>query len=193
MNNISGSIVVATIIVMASLLVFTSIGSSYDSDTAQFAKFTQDVDNVSTAVLNKYATLLARHAISGDTRTQEQIYIEIVTGEDAGKYAVMGTNKIIKGDSISGIPSTSTRCQNIDPNSNMLNITLPNVREKNDGWYVTNDGRIFNATGYVFDNKTYWNGYSHSEGELSEKYDISRVEAIKKAILEEDGYVVKTK
>lgn len=194
MNNSSSAVVVVAVIILASMLVFSGLKTP---DSSRFAAFTQDVDNVYTATIDSFAELKVKHAISGDYRTNEQIYIEVVTGNDPGQYAVMGTSKVINGDLKKEIPSEqSTGCQNILENGNQLNYlpySLPSIREHKDGWYVTSDGRVFNATGFVYNERTYWDASHYTEGELSETYSVSRPEAIAKVILENNGYEVKTK
>ena len=66
-------------------------------------------------------------------------------------------------------------CQNIltpyaarktnDPQGG-LGLTLPKVREHNEAWYVTEDGKVFNATGFVSGGKTYFTADLYVTGEL---------------------------
>jgi len=156
---ISLIITIIVIIILAAIVLFNGLNAP---NSANFAKFTQSVDNVSMAVLNKYAKLLEHHAISGDSRTSEQIYLEIATGTDNQRNAYMGT----KGGEIDATTtkaSDSTHVQHIQPLKSTdvehsIGMKLPLVRETNNGWFVTSDGIIFNATGYEYDKKTYFTG-----------------------------------
>ena len=44
-----------------------------------------------------------------------------------------------------------------------LGLALPTVREHNEAWYVTADGKVFNATGFVSGGKTYWTADLYTE------------------------------
>lgn len=157
-------ITIIVIIILAAIVLFQGLNAP---DSANFARFTQQVDNLSSAVLNSYANLLARHAISGETRTQEQIYLEIALGEDQGQYKTMGTtaatssgDKVVAGTGIQNITTAAEAKE-------YLNMKLPKVRESSLAWYVTQDGRVFNANGYVYDGNTYFTGGIYQKGELA--------------------------
>lgn len=64
---------------------------------------------------------------------------------------------------------THDNCQRIDPNTAKANIhmNLPDVREANCAWYITTEGEVFNATGYIYDSKTFFNASCYKEGELT--------------------------
>ena len=154
--------------------------------------FAQDFDNVQVEVVNNYAELKVQYAIAGETRTDEQIYIEIATGQDYGQYASMNTKTVHVGNGKLDA-SISTGCQNIDASRNGLkNTILPMVREDNTAWYVTKDGQVFNATGYVYDEKTYWTASYHTDGERPTTHTQQRPETIANAILNHET-IVKTK
>ena len=160
---ISLIITIIVIIILAAIVIFSGLNTP---DSAQFAGFTQQVDNVYSAVMNKFGDLKAKHAISGDYRTNEQIYIEIATGVDPKQYATMNTT----GVTTSG--GTSTHIQHILPSAttdseHSLGMTLPKVRESNNAWYVTDEGRVFNANGFVYDKKTYFSGSLYKGAEIS--------------------------
>ena len=179
MNNSNLIVTVAVIIILSSIVIFTGLDTP---DSAQFSAFCNDVDSVYMNVMDKYGNLKADHAINGDYRTNEQIYIEIATGTDPGQYSSMGNN-YIKTDAINGIP-TGDGIQLIKASSNAaegkmksgysstgnnesLIKYLPQVRGTDNAWYVTEDGRIFNATGHIYDDKTYFNASFYAPIELS--------------------------
>ena len=172
---ISLIITIIVIIILAAIVLFNGLNAP---NSANFAKFTQNVDNVSMAVMNKYANLMERHGISGETRTAEQIYLEIAEAHNYGQTKYMGLSKGTVKDSA----AASEGLQNIDPDkSNLsaptsaekltnadknfsLGMALPKVRESNKAWYITKDGTVFNANGYEYDGKVYFTGAYYVEG-----------------------------
>ncbi len=151
---ISLIITIIVIIILAAIVIFTGLGTP---DSANFAHFCQDVDNVQSAVLNRFADLKAMHATANQTRTNEQIYYEIATGETSradGQYLVMNSDEVCPAKT-SLVSSDSKKCQNITAN---IGLTLPEVRQSNKAWYITKDGQVFNATGYPYkvDGTTYY-------------------------------------
>lgn len=163
---ISLIITIIVIIILAAIVIFTGLGTP---DSAQFAGFTQQVDNVYSAVMNKFADLKAKHAISGDYRTDEQIYIEVARNADPEQYAAMnGDQTPLPGAAATGV-ATGIGYQNILPTTAQasLNMKLPNVRQSNKAWYVTEDGRVFNANGFTYDNKTYFDASHYANKELA--------------------------
>ena len=189
---ISLIITIIVIIILAAIVIFSGLGTP---DSAQFSNFCQDCDNVYSAVMNKFADLKVDHALSGDYRTDEQIYIEIATGEDPKQYAVMDNNAVAKGDASSGIAGAgaSKGVQLIESGDSkrMINLVLPTVRQSNNAWYVTKDGQVFNATGYFYDGKTYFNAAIHHDGELpaTDTTEQDRSVAIGKALMEDKSVV----
>ena len=85
---ISLIITIIVIIILATIVIFNGLNTP---NSANFAKFTQQVDNVYMAVTNKYGDLLQKHSLANETRTQEQIYLEIATGKDQGINGYMCT------------------------------------------------------------------------------------------------------
>lgn len=155
-------ITIIVIIILAAIVIFTGLGTP---DSAQLASFTQQVDNVYSAVLNKYAELYLAHNLSGEYRTKEQIYIEIAAGADR--------DSVTSG--VTGTTRTMTMvddCININPtnSADMTNkfsahIVLPKINNEQDDWYVTEDGAVFNQNGFVHDGKVYFNGYTYEIGD----------------------------
>ena len=70
---ISLIITIIVIIILAAIVIFTGLGTP---DSAQFAAFTNDVDSVYAAMIDKFSDLKVAHAVSGETRTNEQIYFQ---------------------------------------------------------------------------------------------------------------------
>lgn len=164
-------ITIIVIIILAAIVIFTGLGTP---DSANFAHFCQDCDNVYSAVFNSFADLKASHATANQQRTDEQIYIEIATGTDFGQYVAMGGTTVV--DKSGESQNTTTNCQNIivtghkdlqwggidgayksiatieddKKTTTKLSIKLPDVRENNCAWYITKNGQVFNATGYVY-------------------------------------------
>ena len=159
---ISLIITIIVIIILAAIVIFSGLGTP---DSANLAAFTKQCENVSDAVLNRYALLYEHHSLNQEPRTQEQIYMEIADGVE------------FSGDTARGQSMGATQCRNIDAdaataavtedNRAPLNMTLPQVNHKNDAWYVTKDGKIFNTTGFPYDGKTYFNGSTYQVGDSS--------------------------
>lgn len=173
--------IISVLFVLIIVFCFSSISFALSVPaSAQFAHFTQECDNVYSAILNKYADTKVKHAIAGEYRTDEQIYLEIATGKDCGEYATMP-------DGIQNI-STDITFQSYSSNS----FTLPLVRESNKAWYVTKDGRVFNANGYIYGNKTYFSGSIYTLGKLESSDDaqLERAKIIYEAIKDDDNYFV---
>ena len=155
------------------------------------------------AVTNKFADLKTKHAIAKEYRTDEQIYIEIATAVDPGQYASMGTTEVKDNESNATIGET-TGIQNIvadysnvvdgsavqvkvnngtatstvsKPATGSLGMTLPTVREYNKAWYVTKEGRVFNANGYAYNGKTYYDAKHYEEEEKGSQDTDQNVQA----------------
>lgn len=65
-------------------------------------------------------------------------------------------------------------------NINMLKISnLPIVRERDDGWYITKNGIVFNTTGFLYKNRIYFNeNYYTKDTSLSPIHSQSRANII---------------
>ncbi len=156
---ISLIITIIVIIILAAIVIFTGLGTP---DSANFAHFCQDVDNVQSVVLNSFADLKASYATQNKTRTNEQIYAEVASGKSGDQYTHMAYAADPTSNSGSFNPTPAVNaCQNIKSGNSKINgYKLPDVRQSNTAWYVTADGRVFNATGYVYKvdgvEYTYW-------------------------------------
>lgn len=196
---ISLIITIIVIIILAAIVIFNGLNAP---NSANFAGFTQQVDNVQMAVQNKHGDLKVKHSISGDYRTDEQIYIEIANAADCGQYATMNTTSV----NAEGIKNSTegTGVQNIvEANSNLksdnanykytLGMTLPKVRQSAKAWYVTKDGKVFNANGYTYDGKTYFTGSVYTEKEINavDSTNGTRAEKIGEVITADTNIVAK--
>ena len=164
---ISLIITIIVIIILAAIVIFTGLGTP---DSAQFSSFCQQVDNVYMAVTDEFADLKVKHAVSGDYRTNEQIYLEIALDDDKGQYSAMDNNTFKPGASDTGV-ATGAGFQNISGDYKVGDLVLPKVRQSNKAWYITKDGQVFNANGFVYDEKTYFNASLYCNEELAAQDD----------------------
>ena len=186
---ISLIITIIVIIILAAIVIFTGLGTP---DSAQFAKFTSQVDDVYTAVLDQYSKLKVSHATKRDTRTNEQIYLEIATGFDNDQYTTMGNNRLMVGSSGEGvadgvgvqlIKATKTagfkegsgEADTNQEHASLIADMLPEVRQSKNAWYVTEDGRVFNANGFAYDGKVYVDASHYfASGDLADLYPANQ-------------------
>lgn len=155
---ISLIITIIVIIILAAIVIFSGMDTP---ERAQLSNFAQQVSNVHSAVIDQLTGATTEYATSGKTRNTEQIYYYLATGKDATQYGTMqGVDDATSGD--------SELCQNIDVTNakSLLKLTLPDVREHDEAWYVTSDGKIFNATGFVSGGKTYFTADLYADEEL---------------------------
>ena len=170
---ISLIITIIVIIILAAIVIFSGMDTP---ERAQLANFGQQVSNVSSAIVDQLTGVSTSFATEGKTRNAEQIYYTLATGKDPGQYGYMNGATVTVADA-----QHSKGCQNIlttfaknKTNSRVasgdqiagLGLTLPTVREHDEAWYVTADGKVFNATGFVSGGKTYWTADLYTEGEL---------------------------
>lgn len=148
---ISLIITIIVIIILAAIVIFSGMDTP---ERAQLSNFAQEVSNVHSAVLDKLTDVTINHTSSGETRNAEQLYFELATGVDCGQFGYMSGDGTTQGTAT----MNDAACQNILPTQakGYLGITLPNVRESNTAWYVTKNGQVFNATGFVSGGKTYF-------------------------------------
>ena len=186
---ISLIITIIVIIILAAIVIFSGMDTP---ERAQLANFGQQVSNVSSAIVDQLTGVSTSFATEGKTRNAEQIYYKLATGTDCGQYGRMTTTG---SGSNSASGDADKACQNIiptyaarktnDPDGG-LGLTLPTVREHNEAWYVTEDGKVFNATGFVSGGKTYFTADLYVTGELkvdsaANDYD-ERADKIAKAL-----------
>jgi len=176
-------ITIIVIIILAAIVIFTGLGTP---ESAQFSAFTNDVDTVYMAVMDKFADLKVQHTLSGDYRTNEQIYIEIAQGKAAAdQYTVMNTDGTTAGSAANGIGNgdAGTGCINIQKDNTLLTVRLPKVREDENYWYILKDGRVFNETGYLYNGKTYVNSTFYYTNETTSAHDEERATDIASKML----------
>ena len=187
---ISLIITIIVIIILAAVVIFSGMDTP---ERAQLADFSQQVSNVSSAILDQLTGVTIEFDTQGKTRNTEQKFYRLATGTDCGQYGRMQTT----GEGANS-GETDTECQNIittyaakKTKDGGLGLTLPTVREHNEAWYVTEDGKVFNATGFVSGGKTYFTPNLYVTGEL--KVDSAtnaygtRADKIAKALVR--GYV----
>ena len=182
---ISLIITIIVIIILAAIVIFSGMDTP---ERAQLANFGQQVSNVSSAIVDQLTGVSTEFATEGKTRNTEQIYYRLATGTDCGQFGSMTTI----GSGPNSGDSTAV-CQNIIPShaekktsEGGLGLALPKVRETNKAWYVTEDGKVFNATGFVSGGRTYFTSDLAVDGELpvvagENKYE-ERAKAIAKVL-----------
>lgn len=160
---ISLIITIIVIIILAAIVIFSGMDTP---ERAQLANFGQQVSNVSSAIVDQLTGVSTEFATEGKTRTTEQIYYRLATGTDCGQFGKMS----VTGEGPNS-GDTDANCQNIIPtyaekktNQGGLGLSLPKVRETNTAWYVTEDGKVFNATGFVSGGKTYFTADLYQDG-----------------------------
>lgn len=182
---ISLIITIIVIIILAAVVIFSGMDTP---ERAQLATFTQNVSNVSSALTDQLTGVSTEYATSNRVRNTEQVYYTLATGEDAGQYGKMkGIDLVASGEET--LSGDADGCQNILPDhakakskDGGLGLTLPTVREHNEAWYVTSEGKVFNATGFVSGGKTYWTADLYTEGELNVSAASNTYEARAKQI-----------
>lgn len=193
---ISLIITIIVIIILAAIVIFSGMDTP---ERAQLANFGQQVSNISSAITDQLTAVSVEYGTSGRTRNTEQIYFTLATGKDPGQYGFMNADLVT--------PATTSleleACQNIvkdfakEKTSKAvasgeviggLGLTLPTVREHNEAWYVTSEGKVFNATGFVSGGKTYWTADLYTEGTLevsaADNTYAARAKTIAKALNE---------
>lgn len=189
---ISLIITIIVIIILAAIVIFNGLNAP---NSANFAGFAQQVDNVQMAVMNKHGDLKVKHSISGDYRTDEQIYIEIARNSDPNQYAVMNGNDAPEdSSSLGSVDSVGVQRIEVDAAKGSMNLTLPKIRQSNEHWYVTKDGKVFNANGYEYDGKTYFTGSIYNKTVLKALPDTDITTGLTRAtaiwnVLKTDGTV----
>ena len=159
--------IILAIVITSSIVIFTGMDTP---ERAQLANFAQDVSNVSAAIIDQLASVSIQFAVEGKTRNTEEHYYTLATGLDAGQYGtMMGADYLTPGTS-------DKKFQRINPShaekrtaEGGLGYTLPKVRGTNEAWYVTANGIVFNATGFVSDGRTYFTADCYVERELPAK------------------------
>lgn len=173
---ISLIITIIVIIILAAIVIFSGMDTP---ERAQLSNFAQQVSNVHSAVIDQLTGVSTEFATSGRTRNAEQIYYKLATGWDCGQFGAMVVDdttdtKLQNGSGDNYKTDEDKNCQRIIPanaakksTEGGLGLTLPDVRESKDAWYVTEDGKIFNATGFVSGGKTYFTADLYTEEELT--------------------------
>lgn len=151
---ISLIITIIVIIILAAIVIFSGMDTP---ERAQLSNFAQQVSNVHSAVLDQLTDVTIKHATSGEVRTAAQLYGELARNVDLGQDGTM--------EIVSGADSLAERIDE-KKSEESINLKLPTVREDNTAWYVTADGKVFNASGFVSGNKTYFTADLFADGSL---------------------------
>lgn len=170
---ISLIITIIVIIILAAIVIFSGMDTP---ERAQLANFGQQVSNVSSAIVDQLTGVSTSFATEGKTRNAEQIYFKLATNKDCGQFGAMCVDEestdwakvsVASGDNYK--TANDKNCQRIIPAEakNLLKLTLPKVRETDAAWYVTEDGKVFNATGFVSGGKTYFTADLYANTELT--------------------------
>ena len=159
--------VILAIVITSSIIIFSGLDTP---ERAKLANFGQQISNVQSAIVDQFTGVATKYATEGETRNVEQHYYTLATGLDAGKYGTM------MGADYSTIGTSGKKFQRISPThaekkivEGGLGYALPKIRETNEAWYITADGKVFNATGFVADGKTYFTADCYVERELPAK------------------------
>ena len=159
--------VVLAIVITSSIIIFSGLDTT---ERAKLANFGQQISNVQSAIVDQLTGVATKYATEGETRNVEQHYYTLATGLDAGKYGTM------MGADYSTIGTSGKKFQRISPThaekkivEGGLGYALPKIRETNEAWYITAKGKVFNATGFVADGKTYFTADCYVERELPAK------------------------
>lgn len=172
-------ITIIVTIILAAIVIFSGMDTP---ERAQLATFGNNVTNVSSAMTDQLTGVSTNFATQSKTRNTEQIYFTLATGYDNGQFgAMIGddpaaaeiTNNTYNVDNMDS-GDLDKNCQRIIPahaeaksKDGGLGYVLPKVRESNEAWYVTEEGQVFNATGFVSGGNTYFTADVYYSGELA--------------------------
>ncbi len=123
------------------------------------------------------------YALNNKKRNNAQIYYEVATGIDLGDNIT--STDIMNGANVTSKTPGNKNFQRINPET-FKRLTLPNVNESNEYWYITNDGQVFNASGFVYEDRTYFNSNCFCEGKVpssKSKYNEDIAEKVAEAII----------
>lgn len=186
MSNSTTSIMVMVIVLVSAVVIFNGFSTV---DSANLAAFTQKVDNVNSAVINLYANLFQDYAVKGIYTSREKVYYEVATGI-ALEDSKAGTD-IMNGADVTSKTSGNKNFQRINPKT-FTELTLPDINGTNETWYITKDGTVFNASGFVFEDRTYFSASCYCKGKVpssTSQYNEDIAEKIAEAILNDENIV----
>lgn len=188
---ISLIITIIVIIILAGITIFRGTGTL---GKTQLADFVSQVSSLADAVQDKYSSLFTDYALDGDSRTEEQIYFQIATGIDGGEGTYMNgfTTSVAESDGkdYQNIVNNDEAEKEEDKNvGTRIGMSLPKVRGKVDGWCITKNGQIFNASGFYDEGsgRTYFTANLYVDSQLASSSDTTtlanRAETISRTIL----------
>lgn len=153
LSLISLIITVIVIIILATIVIFSGLKTP---DRANFAKFAEDFSSYKTAIAEDFMKKKTAYALEEKTRTDEQIYYIIATGNENNVDA--NTNPIESGlindlaieiypEKLSG-----TKYFEITSDTNIEGINKENFFfEPDEKHYITDEGEVFILPGYLVD------------------------------------------
>lgn len=153
----------------------------------KLSAFVHEVSNVHSAVLDNLTAVSTSYASQGVIFSAKQCYYAIVTGNLIEEYTTMDGEDITQ-HSESDKSETDKICQRFDSCNMCKNrgMCLPTIRNSKFGWYITESGKVFNATGCIVNGKTYFTGDLYYDGELEmSKEDIFNTYAIRAEVIAE--------
>lgn len=173
---ISLIITIIVIIILAAIVIYTGLNTP---DRANFAKFTQQVDNIQTAINEEYFKKVEKYATEHKTRTESQIYYIIASGKE-DDVDVNTTLENVRTGTVEELglylrPDTfqGTEFYEIDNNISIAgmkdNKGLYAALGTEEKHYVTDKGEFFILPGYPVENgnttRWYVNASKYYEGE----------------------------
>lgn len=128
---ISLIITIIVIIILAAIVIFSGMDAP---ESAQFAKFASDIDNMQTTVDGRYSDMYTEYALQGKVIKNDEIYRWIATGSFSGDSA--------------------ERIVDIDLNNNQLHINIPRYEGKT--WKMNLDtGEVVIDPPHMYKEKMY--------------------------------------
>ena len=97
----------------------------------------------------------------------------------------ISSQNIMNGADVTSTTPGSKSFQRINPET-FKELTLPNINGSNEYWYITNNGYVFNASGFVYNDRTYFNSNCYCEGNVpisTSKYNEDIAEKVAEAII----------
>ncbi len=182
-SGISLIALIITIIVIIILAAISIFGVAGVVEKSRYAKFVSDMSEMQTAVSLDYANRKQKYILSGEFRTDEEIYYMIATGKDiTGKEEVKATGKVEYIENEIYPSLQGTEYYEITDDRNIAgwerNQTYASGEEKH---YITNKGEVFILPGYTVEQKDGINLYFVNANQYYDntKFDARVLEKVK--------------
>lgn len=128
---ISLIITIIVIIILAAVVIFSGMDAP---ESAQFAKFASDIDNMQNTVDGRYSDMYTEYAVQGKVIKNDEIYRWIATGEFSG--------------------DSTERIVDIDLENNQLHVAIPKYEGKT--WRMNLDtGEVVIDPPHIYKGKMY--------------------------------------